>query len=271
MAAFTRYVALGDSFTEGIGDPYPLAANGLRGWADLVASHLGSDVPGFRYANLAVRGRRMGDVIDGQIKPALALNPDLVTIYAGMNDLLKMRTDLDAMMTRYARALRQLTESGARVLTFTAADLSTVPIFRRLRGRAAIYNELLRAIIDDLGIELVDFWRFPEYRDPAMWDSDRCHLSALGHQQMAARVLDALGVPHYLSTITDATLAPSRQVGRLRADLQWAAVFAAPWVVRRMRRLTPGEGIEPKLASLTAVDDYLAASFGTRLCPVSPT
>src|SRR6202790_3287518 len=83
VVLFSRYVALGDSFTEGIGDPHPRSRNGLRGWADLVAARLAGDNPDFRYANLAVRGRTMGDVLDGQLDAAIALEPDLVTIYAG--------------------------------------------------------------------------------------------------------------------------------------------------------------------------------------------
>jgi lysophospholipase L1-like esterase len=251
VSAISRFVALGDSFTEGIGDPHPDSPNGLRGWADIVASHLAHQHPDFRYANLAVRGRTMDDVITAQIDAAVLLKPDFVTIYAGMNDLLKLRTNLDGMMVRYAQALATLKRTGARVMTFTAADIGFVPVFRRLRGRAAIYNELLRAAVDDLGIELVDFWRFAEYRDPRMWDSDRIHLSALGHRQMAARVLDALGLPHMLTA--DETVLGPRPGASLRADLAWAAEFAAPWVMRRLRRLTPGEGVEPKMDSLTAL------------------
>jgi lysophospholipase L1-like esterase len=252
MAVITRFVALGDSFTEGVGDPNPNSRNGVRGWADRVAAHLAEHNPGLRYANLAVRGRTMDAVIAEQIPSAIDLRPDLVTIYAGMNDLLKMRANLDAMMARYAEALALLQRTGARVLTFTAADLGTVPVFRRLRGRAAIYNELLRAFADEIGVQVVDFWRFPEYRDARMWDGDRIHLSPLGHQQMAARVLDALGVQHTLSA-ADGVLSHPGQVNGLRADLRWAAAFAAPWVLRRMRRLTPGAGIEPKMQNLTTV------------------
>ena len=251
MSAITRYVALGDSFTEGVGDPDPASHNGLRGWADLVAVHLASHNPEFRYANLAIRGHTMDAVITGQIPRAIMLQPDLVTIYAGINDLLKLRTDLDAMMTQYTHALARLRRTGARVMTFTAADIGTVPLFRRLRGRAAIYNELLRGIVDDLGLDLVDFWRFTEFRDPAMWDSDRVHLGPLGHRRMAARVLDALAVPHSLSGPPNSALSHAGRVSRLGSDLHWAASFAAPWVIRRLRRVTPGAGVEPKLASLT--------------------
>ncbi len=94
----------------------------------------------------------MDGVLADQIQAAVMLEPDLITICAGMNDLLTLRTDIDAMMARYAEGLKTLRQTGALVMVFTAADLRTVPLFRRLRGRAAIYNELLRDIAEDLGV-----------------------------------------------------------------------------------------------------------------------
>jgi lysophospholipase L1-like esterase len=253
MAAISRYVALGDSFTEGVGDPDPTSRNGIRGWADRVAFELAQHNPDFQYANLAVRGRTMADVITDQVEPAVQLKPDFITIYAGMNDLWRMRTDLDRMMAQYTTALKRLQTTGALVLTFTAADIGSVPLFRRLRGRAAIYNELLRNTVEDLGLALVDFWRFSEYRDPLLWDRDRIHLSPLGHSQMAGRVLDTLGVPHLLSTRPEDLWTPTESLTGLRADARWVRTFAAPWIVRRVRRMTPGAGFEAKLPSLTRV------------------
>jgi lysophospholipase L1-like esterase len=252
-AVFSRYVALGDSFTEGVGDPDPACPNGLRGWADRVAEVLAQGNPEMRYANLAVRGRTMDEIIVEQIQTATMLEPDLVTIYAGMNDLLLVRNDIDSMMARYADALKTLQQTGALVLTFTAADLGTVPLFRRLRGRAAIYNELLRAIADNLGVRLIDFWRFSEFRDPRLWDSDRIHLSPLGHERMAAKVLDTISVSHQLATASAALLASTPPARDLRANLRWTASFAAPWVARRLRRVAPGEGVEPKSTTLAEV------------------
>ena len=149
---FTRYVALGDSFTEGVGDPHPPAPTVCA--VGPITSHLSlaQTNPELRYANLAVRGRRMDEILDEQVQTAVMLEPDLVTIYAGMNNLLLLRNDVDAMMARYAEGLKTLQQTGAVVLAFTAADLGTVPLFRRLRGRAAVYNELLRGIVDDLGL-----------------------------------------------------------------------------------------------------------------------
>lgn len=252
-AAFSRYVALGDSFTEGVGDPHPASPNGLRGWADHVAVALAQSNPDLRYANLAVRGRRMDEILTEQVQTAVMLEPDLVTVYAGMNDLLLVRNDIDAMMARYADGLKTLQQTGALVLAFTAGDLGTVPLFRRLRGRTAVYNELLRSIADDIGLRLVDFWRFSEFRDPRLWDGDRVHLSPLGHERMAAKVLDTLTVSHHLTTRSAALLASTPPVRDLQANLRWATAFAAPWVAKRVRRATPGAGIEPKSTTLVKV------------------
>ncbi len=253
MVVFNRYVALGDSFTEGVGDPHPTSPNGLRGWADHVAYALSQANSELLYANLAVRGRRMDEILREQVQAAVMLEPDLVTIYAGMNNLLLLRNDVDAMMARYADGLKTLQQTGAVVLAFTAADLGTVPLFRRLRGRAAVYNELLRGIADDLGMQLVDFWRYSEFRDARLWDGDRIHLSPLGHERFAAKVLDTLAVSHELTSRSAALPSSAPPSRDLRSNLRWTAAFAAPYVAKRMRRTKPGAGVEPKLTTLTKV------------------
>lgn len=245
MVSLRRYVALGDSFTEGIGDPHAHSLNGVRGWADLLAARLARDDAGFRYANFAVRGRTMADIMTDQVPAAALLEPDLVTIYAGMNDLMALSIDVDAMMAGYADGLKSLQQTGATVLAFTAPDLGAKPLFRGLRGRAAIYNELLRAITDDLGIGLIDFWRFDEFRDPRLWDHDRVHLSPLGHEVMAARVLDALPGAEHRPSPNRFLAAPATRA-TVGENLRWTASFAVPWAVRRLRRITPGTGVEPK-------------------------
>jgi lysophospholipase L1-like esterase len=222
-------VALGDSFTEGVGEPYPPSPNGLRGWADRVALALAQTNPELHYANLAVRGRHMTEILDEQIHTAVMLEPDLVTIYAGMNNLLLLRTDVDAMMAGYAEGLKTLQQTGAVVLAFTAADLGTVPLFRRLRGRAA------------------------EFRDARLWDGDRIHLSPLGHERFAAKVLDTLAVSHDLTTRSAALLQSAPPVRDLRADLRWTAAFAAPYIAKRVRLAKRGAGAYPKLTTLTKV------------------
>ncbi len=247
-----RYVALGDSFTEGVGDPDPARANGLRGWADRVAEELARLAGGdFAYANLAVRGRLLDQVLDEQLDAALALGPDLVTIYAGGNDLMRPSADIDGLIDRYEAALARLTGSGARVLVFTAYDAGWAPVFRRLRGRTAIYNELLRAAVDRTGATLVDYWRMPGFDDVRMWDTDRLHMSDLGHARMAAEVLDVLGVDHGLVRPDPGPAPQVTAAAQRRDDLRWVRTFLVPWLGRRLRGASSGDGVTAKHPDFT--------------------
>lgn len=253
-ARFARYVALGDSFTEGVGDPDPTRPNGLRGWADRVAEQLAGHHPDFRYANLAVRGRKLPAILAEQIEPALALEPDMVSIYAGGNDMLRPKVDLDASIAAYDEAIGKLAGTGARLLMWTAFDASGSAVFRSLRGRFALYNELVREVADRHGATIVDFWRFREYRDWRYWDTDRLHMAAPGHQRMAQRVLDLLDVPH---TIPDPELpdlpALSRR-DRLRTNLDWTRSSAIPWVHRRLTGRSSGDTVTPKRPTLAPIE-----------------
>ncbi len=256
---YRRYVALGDSFTEGVGDDDAARPNGLRGWADRVAEQLAAHArraggPEPAYANLAVRGRLLPQILDEQIEPALELRPDLVTIYAGGNDMMRPSLDLDALVARYESALLRLADSGARVLVFTAYDAGWAPVFRRLRGRTAIYNELLRPAAYRAGADLVDYWNMRGFDDTRMWGTDRLHMSPLGHTLMAAEVLDVLGVPH---AVERPQLPPAPALSRAEqreVDREWLRTFLVPWAGRRLRGASSGDGVSPKYPTLTAIE-----------------
>lgn len=244
------YIALGDSFTEGVGDADPASRNGVKGWADRVAEQMAAHNPDFRYANLAVRGKLLDQVITDQVHIAAAAAPDLITVYAGGNDLLRRKVDIDGIVARYDSALAELTATGARVVAFTAYDAGWAPIFRSLRGRTAIYNELLREVADSRGVELIDYWRFDGYDDSRMWDWDRLHMSTLGHTRMAAEVLDFLGVPHSIELAPLEPIAPLDRSARRRENAEWVKSFAAPWVSRRLRGASSGDNIAAKHSTL---------------------
>jgi lysophospholipase L1-like esterase len=249
--SFHRYVALGDSFTEGVGDPDQTRPNGVRGWADRVAAVLAND--DFAYANLAIRGRKLLPIVADQIDPAIAMGPDLVTIYAGANDVLRPRVDIDALMAAYDVAIGRLTDTGARVVTFTAYDPGDAPVFGALRGRFAIYNELVREIAERHGATLVDFWRLRDYRDDRLWDIDRMHMSSAGHQRMAIAVLDALGIEHDLQPLPLADRPVLTPRERRAANLEWARAHAAPWVKRRLTGTSSGDSLSPRWPALAPV------------------
>ncbi|MDQ4503368.1 SGNH/GDSL hydrolase family protein [Sinomonas sp. ASV322] len=247
----TRWVALGDSFTEGVGDPDPSRPNGVRGWADRAAERLQAADPGFAYANLAIRGKKLRQVVAEQLEPALALRPTLVTLYAGANDILRPRVDIDALLEEYDAAVARLRDAGARVLLFTGFDAGSSKIFGAMRGRTAVYNEQVRWIAERRGATLVDYWRFHEFQDWRMWAEDRMHMSALGHATMANRVLGVLGHDG-LAEVPEAPELPVLSVReRLRENVVWAREFAGPWVMRRLTGRSSGDHLSPKYPALT--------------------
>jgi len=241
-----RYVALGDSFTEGVGDPEPAAPNGLRGWADRVAEVLSEQVEDFAYANLAIRGRLIGQIVDEQVEPAIALKPDLVTFSAGGNDVIRPNGDPDNVAQLFEDAVVRLSQGGATVVVFTGIDTAFTPVFRGIRGKVAIYNENIRAIADKYDCIVADQWALKEVQDMRFFDDDRLHYNALGHHEIARMVLRALNVPNDLQPMQPDPL-PLRTWREARAvDLVWAREYFVPWVLRRLRHQSSGDTISAK-------------------------
>ena len=258
---FHRYVALGDSFTEGVGDPDPTRPNGLRGWADRVADALAVDNPDFSYANLAIRGRKLPQILAEQIEPALALRPDLVTIHGGGNDVLRPKVDLDALARSYDAAVARLASGGARVVMFTLPDATSNKVFKPVRGRIALFNEWVREIADTRGALLVDMWRDHDYDPRATLDADRLHLNAAGHQAMALKVLEVLKVAHRLAPAEVPELPVLTRREQRRADWEWARTYLAPWVKRRLTGRSSGDGVTPKYPEATPLAAAVSRSL----------
>jgi lysophospholipase L1-like esterase len=251
---FHRYVALGDSFTEGVGDADSARPNGVRGWADRVAEVLARRTDDFGYANMAVRGRTLRLILEQQLESALALDPDLVTIYAGGNDLIRPRCDVDALGEVYDEAVGKLASTGATVGLFTAFDPGGGGPFARLRGRFAVYNERVREIAERHGAVVLDSWRMRPEHPELMWSEDRLHLGPLGHRAVAIEVLDTLGVSHDLD-LSDPTGSLGEtpfRAGR-RADLDWVVKHAVPWVRRRVTGRSSGDGVTAKRPTLEPI------------------
>lgn len=252
-----RYVAIGDSFTEGVGDPDPTAPNGFRGWADRVAEVLSQQVDDFAYANLAVRGRLIGQIVSEQVEPALDLSPDLITFSAGGNDVIRPGADPDAVAQQFEDAVVRLSRDGATLVVFTGIDTNFTPVFRGIRGRVAIYNENIRAIADKYDCIVADQWALKEVQDMRFFDDDRLHYNALGHHEIARMVLRALNVPNDLQPMQPDPV-PHRTWREARAvDLVWAREYLVPWVLRRLRHQSSGDHVTAKRPSPLPVTTLL--------------
>lgn len=193
-ARYERYVALGDSSTEGLEDPD--GEGGYRGWADRLAGRLAEVQGGLLYANLGVRGKRAREIREEQLGPALAMKPDVATLFAGSNDLLDRGFDPAALRDEVARMQGALVRAGAVVLTFTLPDLAGVmPIGRLLSRRVRLMNDALRKASLATGARLVDFAAHPVGSDRRLWSEDRFHANAEGHARIAAALAHALDLP----------------------------------------------------------------------------
>ncbi|MBG0826845.1 SGNH/GDSL hydrolase family protein [Planomonospora sp. ID67723] len=241
---YLRYVAVGDSQTEGMNDGDELA--GYRGWADRLAELLAEQSPGLLYANLAVRGHLAGQVRAGQLEAALALEPDLVTVMAGMNDLVRPGFDAEAVAADLEAMFRAFTASGATVITFTFPDVARIaPLVRHLRPRLLDFNERIRAAADRYGVLVVDSFPYEVTVDARLWSPDRIHATPLGHARIAAAAACVLGLPGSDTSWTDplAPPLPPRTRWRLvQTELAWVGTFLAPWLMRRLRGRSSGDG-----------------------------
>ena len=253
--AFRRYVALGDSTTEGLDDPRP--GGGYRGWADRLAECLAVSEPGLLYANLAVRGRRIPQVHAEQLGPALALEPDLVTVVAGLNDVLHRRYDPAATAGHLEAMLTELRATGATVATFTLPDLSpVVPLARMVRARLDVYNEAMFDIGERTGAIVFDLASAPITRDPRSFSVDRLHASTLGHERIAAGMCEALGLAGSDGTWAEALPDRPRRGAHavVAAELVWVHRHFGPWLVRRARGRSSGDGRLAKAPQLIPVE-----------------
>jgi lysophospholipase L1-like esterase len=278
VPASYSFVALGDSFTEGIGDlagaaggftegicdvggkpgGFARAADGvppdgigLGGWADRFADRLAEVRPGLCYANLAVRGKLLREVGEEQVPRAVAMRPDLVSLAAGGNDLLRWQADPDLLGQVLDDQVRKLTAAGCAVLLFAGFDPGTFPLIRLIRRRAAVFNAHIRITARRHGCILVDLWSMRVLRDPREWCADRLHLGPDGHRRVALRACEVMGVtveedwrePLPAEPVAAAALARAGQrLAARRQDARWAREHAAPWISRRLRGVSSGDG-----------------------------
>ena len=259
----STFVALGDSFTEGMQDE--LGPDGRHvGWADRVAAAIALRTGGLRYANLAVRGRLLDQVVAEQLPVALALAPDLVSFHAGPNDVLRPRGPQVAdILARYDAAVAGLRAAGRAVLLFTVLERAggTGRTADRLAARFGLFNDGVRAAARRHGALLVDIGPVGALHDRRLWHEDRLHLSPEGHARVAAAVLETVGVDDPALLGGDpgwwrAPLppgAPPRRGADLVADVRWVRRHLLPWLGRRVRGVSSGDGITPKHTALIDV------------------
>ena len=246
--AFRSFVALGDSFTEGMSDLLPDGT--YQGWADLLATRLAARQDGFRYANLAVRGKLIRQIADEQVDRAVAMEADLVSLVGGPNDLLRPRCDVGRVCATFEEAVARLAPSCGTLLLFRSPARSG-PTLDRWRPRIERFFGFIEEVAERHGATVVDVYGSKAVGDPRMWAEDRLHLTHEGHSRVAEAVWQRLGFP--AESDWDAPLPPPEPVpwaARRRADAHFTRVHLLPWVGRRLTGRSSGDGRPPKRPEL---------------------
>lgn len=258
--SWERFVAIGDSFTEGMVDADPTQEGEYVGWADRVASALAqrneeAGLP-FGYANLAIRGRLIDAIIAEQLDVALDLTPDLVSFSAGGNDVLRPKVSLEQVIGKLEAGVERIRETGADVLLFTAPNVEWASLVNRVHPRMVEYTAALWAVGQRTGAFVVDIYTMQSLRDPRMWGQDRIHFSSEGHARIAAQALWTLGLPFEVRDWLE-PLDEAPALGRfesLKADREWVTAHLRPWIRRRLRGESSGDQRLAKRPEVLPVD-----------------
>ena len=247
---FNRFIALGDSMTEGMSDE--VIDGQYRGWADRTAEVMAAHWPDFTYANLAIRGKLVGQVVKEQIpiaKKFIDGASTLVSFHAGANDVIRPKYDPAKAIATYNHGVDELVRSGATVMLFcvledSGAKTRAAQIWRE---RFKDFNENVRRRAAAVGAILLDPNADDFWRDTRFIHEDRLHLNSEGHRRVAQAVLARLELPHDPDWRRPLPLAaPITTLDKLALDLNWFGKYAIPWLGRRLRRRSSGDGRSAK-------------------------
>lgn len=243
---FTSYVAIGDSFTEGLGDDLPDGTQ--RGWADLVAAGLAASASGpVTYANLAIRGRLLGPIIDEQLDAAIGMAPALMSLNGGGNDLMRPRVSIASVADRIEAAVDRATDAGIHVLLVSGGNPSLhIPFGTRIGARGELLADAIRSRLPKPQVTWVDNWADVELRELQYWSTDKLHLNSRGHERVAANILAGLGVPVPASAFHTP---PSRP-----GAAEYWRDYVFPWIGRRLSGRSSGDGRSAKIPTLQLVE-----------------
>jgi lysophospholipase L1-like esterase len=249
----THYVAIGDSFTEGLGDSLPDGSE--RGWADLVAAGLAAgEGKTVHYANLAIRGRLLEPIVNDQLTAALALSPPptLLSLNGGGNDMMRPGGDMARLAGLTEQAIRRCADAGVRMVLLSGADPSErLPFGAVMRRRGEALTDLVNSFRTRYpDVVLVDVFHDLEIRQAGYWSPDRLHLNAAGHRRVAGLVLTELGHPTAAHVI-DPDPGASRGV---LAEARYYGEHVLPWLHRRVRGRSSGDNRSAKFPDWVAIE-----------------
>ena len=252
---YKRLIVCGDSYSEGMSDEI---INGqYRGWADRIADVMAQEEPEFTYLNLAVRGKLLKQVIDGQLPVAIGYvtGPDtLLSFHAGANDALRPSYKPEVAQALYAEGVRRAAATGATLMLFTVLERTG----NSGRGsdvwaaRFSEFNKIVHVVGAEVGAIIVDANSETFFSDNRFLAFDRLHLNTEGHNRVAQALLEKLGYQFDASWRIPLPPAPKPSwLSRRISSTIWFFSFGLPWIWRRLRGKSSGDGRSAKYPTPT--------------------
>ena len=261
---YRSYVAIGDSLSEGLGDFTFHITREHNGWTDRLAGALSKEANDsgyeFHYANLALRGSKLSAIMHEQLRAALRLQPDLVTVMAGSNDLLSRSSSLDELREIFRNGILELLGAGCDVVIANTINPIHLKIFRPLSFKASKFSQMLAEIASEFELPLLDVHGIADFSHLSYWAKDMVHFSGYGHIVVANRAAELLGLKYRFPEPDPQSLAATSR-GFLET-LTWLAVDVVPFFERRLRGVSSGDGMQPKHSKLQPYsDEYLVSNW----------
>lgn len=245
---YRSYVAIGDSLSEGLGDfTFNLDRN-LNGWTDRLACILAKEAEDagfeFHYANLALRGSKLTKIMQGQVQHALRLQPDLVTVMAGSNDLMSKPETIAELRATYREGLLQLLAAGCDVVVANTINPLHLKVFRPLRYRAERFSEMIEDVAREFDIPVLDVYGIDSFEQLMFWAEDMVHFSGHGHIKVANQAAKLLDLSYRYPELEEQELT---KISRsLVETVTWVGRDVIPFFQRKIKGVTSGDGLDPK-------------------------
>ncbi|QKJ24738.1 SGNH/GDSL hydrolase family protein [Aquiluna borgnonia] len=250
---YRSYVAIGDSLSEGLGDFTFQADRYHNGWTDRLAGILAREASDsnyeFHYANLALRGSKLSKIMTEQLPAALNLQPDLVTVMAGSNDLMSKPQSLPKLRELLRDGIEQLLAAGCDVVVANTINPLHLRVFKPLRHKAELFSTLIETVADEFDLPVLDVYGIRDFEQLVFWADDMVHFSGHGHIAIANQAAELLNLNYRFPQPDISQLAP---VSRgLIETVRWVGRDVIPFFDRRLKGKTSGDGMLPKHLQLT--------------------
>lgn len=187
-----RYVAIGDSLTAGVG-----ATGASSTFPALLAEKLAVERGVVvQVYNLGAPGATSFDILTGQVLDANQYQPDIVTIFIGINDMHNF-VPLEKYRSNLETAIEAVKKTGAAKIYLInlpylgAKDLILPPYDFYFDLKTRQYNEIIAETGAASGLAVIDLYDVAKAdfaADQDLYSQDRYHPSDRGYQLWANKI-----------------------------------------------------------------------------------